>query len=385
MKTKICVLSSTRADYGIFYPILREIKKHDDLMLQLVLTGTHLDSRFGSTMNEVVQDRFEIAGKFPILDSDDSGFGAAQALAKSASGFADQLKRLQPHWVLVLGDRSEILGATCSANLMDVPVAHISGGEVTEGAKDESFRHGISKLSHLHFAAAEAYRQRLIRMGENPERVFNVGSIGAENAQSVAPLSKPELESKFKIKFGNRTALITFHPVTNNVQESQTGLQNLLAALKVQKDLQMIFTMANADAEGNRFNQLIGEFVAKNRDRATLVPSLGREGYLSAVHHCDVIVGNSSSGIIEVPVLGKPTVNIGSRQAGRLRAPSVIDTGIDGISDAIKLALSFEFQKLASKKVSPYLGGHSPSKRIVEILKGTSRNNILVKPFHDQI
>lgn len=321
---KICVVTGTRAEYGLLRWVMQGIQDSDVLDLQLIVTGMHLSPEFGLTVQEIESDGFHIDRKVEMLLSSDTPVGITKSMGLAMIGFADALAELQPDLLLVLGDRFETFAAASAALIARIPIAHCHGGELTEGAFDDALRHSITKMAHLHFAAAEEYRQRVIQMGEHPDRVFLVGGLGVDAIKRTKLLSREELEASLDFKLGPRNLLITFHPVTLEHNTSAQQMSELLAALDELKDTHLIFTMPNADTDGRVLIRMVEDFCA-SRPHAKAFTSLGQLRYFSCIHYCNGVVGNSSSGLAEVPSFSKGTVNIGDRQKGRLRAESVID------------------------------------------------------------
>ncbi len=367
---KICVFSGTRAEYGLLKSLMQQIDQDEELQLQILVGGMHLSPEFGSTFLEIEQDGFKINEKVEMLLSSDSAVGLCKSTGLGLIGFGDALERLAPDVLVVLGDRFEAWAACAAALFCRIPIAHIHGGEATEGLIDEAIRHGITKMSHLHFVATEDYRRRVIQLGEQPGRVFNVGAPGVENINKLTLLDRPTLEREIGFTLGPQNALVTFHPVTleTATAESQFGL--LLEALADLPELHLIFTRANADTDGRIINRMIDDFVAQRSGSAAVFSSLGQLRYLSAMQQVDVVLGNSSSGIIEAPSFGVPTVNIGARQHGRVRAASVIDCEPEkmAIRAALDKALSKTFKNLAATVDNPYEGCDT-ALRIKECLK----------------
>lgn len=382
-KRKICVVTGTRAEYGLLYWLMKEIQADDALELQLVVTGMHLSPEFGLTYKQIEKDGFRVDEKIEMLVSADTPSAIAKSLGLGTIGFADTFARLQPDILVLLGDRFEAMAAAQTAMIHRIPIAHISGGEITEGVIDESIRHAITKMSHLHFTANEDYKQRVIQLGEQPYMVFNVGDPGVENIKKMRYISKKELVEYIGLSL-TEFFLITFHPSTLEDKTSEQQITNLLCALDQFPNYQLIFTKSNADTNGRRINELIDEYVAKNKTRAKAFVSLGQLRYLSALKQCSAVIGNSSSGIVEAPVFAKPTVNIGDRQKGRLKASSIIDCEptVHSIVESISRALSDDFQKSLTRVDLKY-DGSEVSKKIKEILKNSSLDNILKKSFYD--
>ena len=322
---KVCVVTGTRAEYGLLRWVMEEIRESASLELQVIATGMHLSPEFGLTYRDIEADGFRIDRKVEMLLSADTPSGISKSMGVAMIGFADAYDQLRPDLLLVLGDRYEILAAVTAAMIAQVPIAHLHGGETTEGAFDEAIRHSITKMSHLHFVAAEEYRKRVIQLGENPDRVFQVGGLGIDNIHRLPLLSREALEEALDFSLGERNLLITFHPVTLEQNSSLKQMKELLTALKLQERTKLILTMPNADTEGRVLFGMIEEFVRQNPERAKAFTSLGQLRYLSCLQHVDAVIGNSSSGLAEAPSFRIGTVNIGDRQQGRLKAESVID------------------------------------------------------------
>jgi len=370
MKKKICVVTGSRAEYDLLFPLLKRIKADDTLELQLIATGMHLSPEFGMTYEEIEKDGFTINEKIEMLLSSDTEVGIAKSIGLGIIGFADAFDRLKPDFVVLLGDRYETFSAAIAAFVARFPIVHLYGGEVTEGCFDEGIRHSITKMSYFHFTSTEEYRKRVIQLGEEPARVFNVGAIGIDNIKSLKLLTKDELEKELGFKFGKKNVLITFHPVTLENNTSEVQFKELLFAISTFKDLKIIFTKPNADTYGRVIIKLIDEYVKNNQNNAVSFVSMGRLKYLSTIQFVDAVIGNSSSGIIEVPSFGKPTINIGERQSGRIKAKSIIDCEPkkENIIKAMKTAFSEEFRKLCKNVKNPYGDGNAAEK-IMKILK----------------
>lgn len=380
---KICVVTGTRAEYGLLRWAMEGIRQSPELKLQLVVTGMHLSPEFGLTVDAIESDGFTIDRKIEMLLSSDTAVGVTKSMGLGMIGFADALAVLQPDLMLVLGDRYEIFAVAASAMIARIPIAHLHGGETTEGAFDEAIRHSISKMSHLHFVAAEKYRRRVIQLGEQPEHVFTVGGLGIDNILRLKLLTREELEEALNFRLEKRNLLITYHPVTLEQNTSAQQMDELLAALAELKDTGKIFTMPNADTDGRVLFEKIKGFCAEH-PQARVFTSLGQLRYLSCVQHVDGVVGNSSSGLTEVPSFKKGTINIGDRQRGRLKAASVIDCepSRDPIRKAVTQLYSTEYQKLLETVENPY-GKGGAAKKIVRILESTSVNDLLKKSFFD--
>lgn len=324
-KRKICIITGSRAEYGLLRPLIEEIKNDADIQLKLIVTGMHLSPEFGLTYQEIEKDKIIINEKIEILLSSDTPIGISKSMGLAMMGFAEAYERLKPDIIVVLGDRFEIFSAVASALVSRIPVAHISGGEITEGVFDDSFRHSITKMSHLHFTSTEEYRKRVIQLGEEPKRIFKVGEIGLDNIRRLKLLSKIELEKRLDFKFNKHNLLVTFHPVTLEYKTSGTQFKNLLNEIDKLKDTNIIFTKSNADTYGRIINQMIDNYVKENSDKSKAFTSMGQLLYLSTMKYVDGIVGNSSSAIIESPSFKIGAINIGDRQKGRIKAKNVID------------------------------------------------------------
>ena len=380
---KICVVTSTRAEYGLLYWLLKEIEADSELKLQLIVTGMHLSPEFGLTHKEIEKE-FKIDKKIEILSSSHTSLDICAEMARVYEKFAPALAELKPDILVLLGDRYEIFGVAGVASIMQIPIAHIHGGETTQGAFDEAFRHSITKMSHIHFAATNEYANRIIQLGEEPSRVFNVGGPGIENIKKLNLLNKDEFEKSIKFKLAKKNILITFHPVTLENSSAREQFNELLNALDELEETNFIFTKANSDTDGDVINKMIDEYVSENSQKAVAFASLGQLRYLSAIKFVDIVLGNSSSGLLEVPSFKKATINIGDRQKGRARASSVIDVRPDKeeILAAIKRAYSKEFEQTLKDMINPYDGGN-PSKKMVKILKEIKLDGILKKKFYD--
>lgn len=381
---KICVVTGSRAEYGLLKPLLRRIADASDCKLQLVVTGMHLSPEFGLTYRKIEDDGFLINHKVEMLLSSDSPVGIGKSMGLAMIGFSEVWSQLRPDVVVVLGDRFEIFSAVSSAMVHRIPIAHLHGGEVTEGVIDESIRHSITKMAHLHFTATEEYRRRVIQLGENPNRVFNVGAIGIDNIVSLDLLDKEEFEQSIGFQFAKRNLLITFHPVTLESATAGDQFEELLQAVDELQETNLLFTKSNADTDGRIIGEMIEEYVQKHKDKAIAFTSLGERRYLSALRYVDGVVGNSSSGIIEAPSFKIGTVNIGDRQRGRLMAESVIqcDPNLPSIRVAFEKLFSDEFRFSLMSIENPY-GTGGAAEKIYEILKGYPLSNILKKKFYD--
>lgn len=380
---KICVFTGTRAEYGLLEPLMEEIVTDPELQLKLLVSGTHLSSEFGLTFNEIEKKGFYIDEKIEILLSSDTQVGTCKTIGLGMISFGEAFERLKPDCVVILGDRFEAFAATTAAMISGIPVAHLHGGESTLGLIDEPIRHSITKMSHLHFTSTEVYRNRVVQLGESPSRVFNVGALGVDIIKKVEFFDKITFENRMGVNLGKQSVLITFHPVTLEKHSAHEQVEQLLSALDHFPDMVKIFTKANADEQGRLINQMISEYV-KSKSNCIVYTSMGQTYYLSALKHVNAVIGNSSSGIIEAPSLHTPTVNIGIRQGGRIKADSVIDcdpVSTDIIS-SIKKALSKEFQLKTAEIKNPY-EKKDTAKNIRKILKETDFDKSRIKAFFD--
>lgn len=378
---KICVITGTRAEYGLLRWIMQGIKDDPELRLQIIATGMHLSPEFGLTYQSIEEDGFYIDRKVEMLTSSDTPVGITKSMGLGMIGFADALNELDPDLIVVLGDRFEIFSAVSAALLARIPVAHIHGGESTEGVIDESIRHSITKMSHLHFVSAEEYRRRVIQLGEQPERTHLVGAPGIDGIKRLKLLDRVQLEESLDFKLGSKSLLITFHPVTLEKATAGDQFEELLASLALLKDTQLIFTMPNADTDGRELIKLVENFVSRHPN-AKSYTSLGQLRYLSCLAQVDGVVGNSSSGLLEAPSFRKGAVNIGDRQRGRLQAESVIncEPNRESISAALRRLYSDEFQSNLQCVKNIY-GEGGASDAIVSIVKKTSLDDIVKKNF----
>jgi GDP/UDP-N,N'-diacetylbacillosamine 2-epimerase (hydrolysing) len=384
MSRKICVVTGTRAEFGLLRWLVAAINNHPELTLQVVATGMHLSPEFGSTYREIEEAGFKIDAKVEILLSSDTSAAITKSMGLGLIGFADAYEHLAPDMLVVLGDRFEIFAATSAAMIAGIPIAHLHGGETTEGAFDEAIRHSITKMSHLHFVAADEYRRRVIQLGEHPDRVFNVGGMGIDAIKRTKLLSREELERSLDFALGEKNLLITFHPVTHEGGASSAAqMQELLAALGELNDTTLIFTMPNADTGGRELGALAQQFAEKHTN-AKVYTSLGQLRYFSCLAQVDGVVGNSSSGLLEAPAFNIGTINIGDRQKGRLKAKSVIDCqpSKHAILDAVKHLYSPTFQQMLQTVENPYGQGNA-CESIIKYLINIPLENILKKQFYD--
>jgi GDP/UDP-N,N'-diacetylbacillosamine 2-epimerase (hydrolysing) len=383
MKRKICVVTGSRAEYGLLRLIMQGIKDDPELTLQVIATGMHLSPTFGLTYKEIEADGFIIDFKIETLNSLDTPVAIAESISKGLIGCAGAFSILTPDVIVVVGDRFEIFAAVAAALVARIPVAHLHGGETTVGAFDEAFRHSITKMSQLHFVAAEEYRKRVIQLGENPRNVFLVGGLGVDSIENVTLLSRNELESSLGIEFQNKSLLITFHPATLEYQTPEAQMNELLSVLSELSDTTLIFTMPNADTGGLVLMKVIEEFVESHRNAHSFI-SLGQQHYFSCIAQVDGVLGNSSSGLTEVPSFKKGTINIGTRQLGRLQASSVIDCEPeeDQIRDALVKLYSHDFKASLAMTSNPY-GEGGASIKVVKVLRDAPLVGIIQKTFHD--
>ncbi len=383
MTRKICVVTGTRAEYGLLYWLLKEIVADKDLELQLIVTGMHLSPEFGLTYKEIEKE-FKIDRKVEILSKNDSPSGICNSIGLASISFGRTFEELKPDMLIVLGDRYEILAVSIASMINRIPIVHLHGGEATEGLIDEAIRHSITKMSHLHFTATDEYKNRVIQLGEDPSRVFNVGGMGIENIKRLKLLTKDEFEKSIDFKLNKKNILVTFHPVTLENSTAKEQFKELLDAIDELEDTNIIFTKANSDTDGRVINTMIDEYVAKNSHKSIAFTSLGQLRYLSALQYVDAVVGNSSSGLAEAPSFKIGTINIGDRQKGRIKASSVIDceANKDSILKTFNKLYSNEFKETLKTTINPY-GNGCASKKIVEILKSVDLENILKKSFYD--
>ena len=380
---KICVITGSRAEYGLLYWLMKEINADNSLELQIIVTGMHLSPVFGNTYCQIEKDGFVITRKVEMLLSSDSEVGISKSMGLGLIGFADVFNELKPDLVVVLGDRFEIFSAVSAAMIAKIPVAHLHGGETTEGAFDESIRHSITKMAHLHFTATEEYKHRVIQLGEQPDKVFNVGGLGLDNIKKLELLSKIEFEKAINFSLGKKNILVTFHPATLENSTAEAQFKELLDSLDELQDTKIIFTKSNSDTDGMVINSMIDTYVARNNNAIAFI-SMGQLNYLSALQFMDAVVGNSSSGLLEAPSFNIGTINIGDRQKGRIQANSVINClpKKENINKALSELYSKDFQKIVNNSISPY-GVAGASEKIISIIKGVDLNGILKKTFYN--
>lgn len=382
IKRKICVVTGSRAEYGILRGLMKAIKDAPELKLQIVATNQHLSKLQGETYKEIERDGFTIDYKVFMADDEapDNAHTVAKAISRGIEGFANAFEVLQPDLLLILGDRYEMLAVASTALIYKIPIAHLHGGEITEGAFDDSIRHSITKMSHLHFTSTEVYRKRVIQLGEQPDRVFNVGALGVENVLKNDFISKEEIERSLNFELTNKCFLCTYHPVTLSNMSSKTQVKNLLDALDNYRDYHVVFTYSNSDTHSQIIIKCIQDYVDRSLGRCLFIPSLGQRRYFSALKYMTAVIGNSSSGIIEVPSFGIPTLDIGDRQKGRIAADSVIHCGYscDEIKKGLDMVLVF-----GKKSVNNPYYKESTCDSILQIIKTYPLGNIVQKHFFD--
>ena len=385
MKSKVCVVTGTRAEYHLLFPLMKAIRQDEDLELILAVTGSHLSEKYGNTYQDIEKDGFHIDAKISILEKEDNLKDINTAMSRAIIGFSDYFLRVKPDILLLLGDRYELLSVAIVAMNYKIPIAHLHGGETTEGAIDECIRHAISKMSYLHFTSCEAYRRRVIQLGESPDRVFNVGAIGLENIRRQRLMSLEELENSLDFLLEGKFAVITFHPVTLEEGTAEEEFTQLLNALDCFPELKIIFTKANADSGGLIINQMIDRYVEKYKSKCTAVFSLGMVRYLTALRYAAVVIGNSSSGIIETPSFKVPTVNIGDRQKGRIQAKNILNCVPEKaeICTSIEKALSSEFRQYVKNTENPYGDGVVSDKILMHIKEALKQGIELKKNFYN--
>ncbi|MGC2331996.1 MAG: UDP-N-acetylglucosamine 2-epimerase [Candidatus Acidiferrales bacterium] len=388
-RRKICVVTTGRADFGLLHGLLKAVRADSTLRLQVIASGMHLASKFGRTWRDIEAERIQIDRKVGLRLTGESSLDNLKSISVGLNGFAEAFTELKPDIVVILGDRFELLAPAISALMLRIPIAHIHGGELSEGAIDDSVRHAITKLASLHFAATESYRRRIIQMGESPDRVFNFGAPGLDQLYGSALLTRQELQKELGFSLEDPVALVTYHPVAQDAGSAETQVSHLVAAIKG-SGLKAVFTMANADAQGARINRRLQAACERSSGRFKWVPHLGHRRYLSCLKYFAVMVGNSSSGLTEAPSFRLPVVNIGDRQRGRVRAANVIDVSCSraAILRGIKKAISTRFRDSLSGMRNPYERFHDgrASERIKEVLKHVRlSDDLLKKSFHDSL
>ena len=380
---KVAVFTGSRAVFGLLRWIMEEIRASHSLELQTIVSGTHLSPQHGETWKEIAAEGFEISESIPMLISANGDVATTKSMALALMGLAESFERLQPDVLVILGDRYETFAAAQAAMLARIPIAHIHGGEKTEGAIDEAIRHSISKMSHFHFVAAENFKDRIIQLGEDPNSIWVVGASGLDNIERVRRLSKKQLEKNLGFRLKSPTVAFTYHPVTLEKKSSGAEVKRVLDTLLEYTET-IVITGVNADPGANEIRDVISGYLNTNQERVYFVENLGTKRYLSLLAHSDVVVGNSSSGILEAPSLGTPTVDIGDRQKGRPTGPSILHCSPNKVSiqTALKKALGREHQKISARKESPY-GTPGAAKRICEVLEHVDLSGVLKKSFYD--
>ena len=384
MKRRICIATGTRADWGLLSPIAQALNKRDDVDLKIIATNMHLSEEYGSTWKEIENDGLKIDWRGKMKSDADTRKDTVLAMSECMAGMAEALAALRPDLLVILGDRYEMLATASAALILRIPIAHIAGGAISQGAYDESIRHAITKMSHIHLTETERYRKRVIQLGENPEHVIYTGAIGVYNIMHTQYISREQLERELNLTLSDRLILATFHPATLDEMSPQQQCKNLLAALDRHPDYQTIFTYPNNDSEGRIIIQLIESYRRRHPERVAVFPSLGMRRYLSMLHCATAVVGNSSSGIVEVPSIGIPTLDIGIRQMGRTAAPSVLHCGVseEEIADGLETVLSSSFRLIAKSAENPYYLPDTLEK-MVDAIVNTPLDNIIIKPFYD--
>ena len=380
----ISLVTGSRAEYGLLRNLIKEIKLAPEFELQLIVSGMHLSPEFGLTYLEIEKDGIKINEKVEMLLSSDTPSAISKSTGLGIVGFSDVFKKLNPDLLILLGDRYEILAASIASMFAKIPIAHIHGGEITQGAYDEAIRHSITKMSWWHFVATDEYKKRVIQLGESPDRVYNVGGIGVDAIQKSNLLSKKDLMKRMGINFGKKNLLVTYHPETLGNETAKKDFKSLLDVLSEEKEIDLIFTMPNSDTDGRVIIEMINEFVSNHSERCISFSSMGHLNYISTLQFVDAVIGNSSSGILEAPTFKIGTINIGDRQKGRIKANSIIDCSSDkkAIKDAIKKLYGKQFQHTLNSVINPY-GTGSSTEKIIEVLKSIEIPDQLKKDFHD--
>lgn len=378
---KIGVVTATRAEYGLFLPLIKKLSLEQEFELLLFVTGSHLSYEFGFTKNSIVEDGFDICEEIDCLVGNDTASAIGKTAGLALMGLTDAFNRHRPDLIFLLGDRYETLCAAMSATINRIPIAHLYGGEITTGAYDESFRHSITKMSHLHFTAVERYRKRVIQLGEYPDNVFNVGAIGIDNIVDIEPMSKTEIEKCLGIVLLSKVIVVTLHPETLSKNQAAAHAKIMMSVLDKLEDVSIIITGTNADSEGRIINKLFEDFAHK-RDNCFFIKSLGQNLFISMLHITNIFIGNSSSGIIEAPTFGLPVINIGTRQEGRIRSKLIIDVPWDPDIILENITKLLRLKKSSNFPINPYGEGNTANK-IISILKNVSLDGLLHKQFHD--
>ena len=381
---KICFVTGTRAEYGLLSRLMRMVKESADCELQIIATNMHLMPEYGNTYQEILKDGFTIDEMVPMPKPSDDDYGVVASMATEMQGMNEAFKKLSSDMVVILGDRYEMLVASTVAMLNHIPIVHLYGGEITEGAVDDSIRHAITKLAHLHFTSTEEYRNRVIQMGEQPERVFNVGSIGVENVNIIPVISKIELEHDLDFVLDESTILVTYHPVTLGNRTPEDEIVDFLKAMDQFPHLRILFTMPNSDQGSDVIRKHIQNYCDANPTRCKAFASLGMKRYISVIKYVSAVVGNSSSGLVEVPSVHVPTLNIGDRQKGRTRGESVLDCASDtaSIIEGMNVILSADFKQKAKQAVNPY-EKEGTVEKIFEVISSVELDKLILKSFYD--
>ena len=374
----ICVLTATRAEYGLLKNVILKLRREPEFHVNVIATGMHLDRDFGETYREIEEDGIQITARIPILSKKDGSVGMSETMAEALVRFGLFFAENRQDLLVVLGDRYETMAVCIAAMNAQIPIAHIHGGEVTEGAIDDAIRHSITKMSFLHFTSTEVYRRRVIQLGEDPGRVFFVGALGVENILSQKLLEKADLEKAIQFTLGARYCLVTFHPVTLEKDSAMEQIRELFQAMDEMTEYHYLITKSNADAGGRLINECLEEFASERKERIYLTESLGMIRYLSAMKYCSMVIGNSSSGILEAPAMGVPTINIGDRQRGRIQADSIINCQPDcgSIKEAMRRAETNEFRETVRKQILPFGDGDTSGSivsRIKECMSGKEK------------
>lgn len=382
---KIAVFTGTRAEYGLLSCLMKRIQDTDGLDLQVIVSGMHLSPEFGLTYQQIEKDGFHIDKKIEMLLSSDTSVGVVKSMGIGMVSYADTLEELQPDMMVILGDRYEAFAMATACLIQKTPIVHLHGGEITEGAFDESIRHSVTKLSSLHFTSTDTYRKRVIQLGEHPSRVYNVGGLGIENIKGLDLLSKDDFEASIDFKLGKQNLLVTYHPVTLYEKGAVDEFSELIEVLDELEDTHIIFTMPNSDTNGRSIIKMIEDYVKDNPDKACCFTSLGQLRYLSALQYMDAVVGNSSSGVIEVPSFHIGTLNIGDRQKGRVKGESVIECAVSksSMKESLDMILSQDFKEKIKDAQNPYDAGLEASKIIVQELLNIDPKELIRKPFYD--
>lgn len=382
MVKKACVVTATRAEYGLLKPLIDAFQNSDSYQLQLIVSGTHLSAEFGMTWKAIEQDGFTIDAKVDMLLGNDSATAVVKSLGLMCIGISEAFERLQPDFVVILGDRYEMLGVAIAANLFKIPVMHLCGGEITEGALDDNFRHALTKLSHIHFTATDEYRNRVIQLGEQPKYVHNSGAIGLDSVHNLPLMTKAQLAESLNVDLSGSFFLMTYHPVTVTTQNIIEEIDNIMRALLSIDDISIITTLSNADVGGRAINECVRSWSEKYPNRIYTFTSLGQLRYLSAMKYCEAVVGNSSSGIVEAPSMFVPTINIGDRQEGRMQAASIVncEPTYDGVTDALRSIRDSKFKESLLKIDNPYGQGDTVDK-IMNFIQDINWSELLKKKF----